>query len=90
MSADNTVLILKTDGPEWRVAHVQNSEDSDQPKYIRHYYSKADVFHDEDSAWKYARRLADQIMREGPLEYGIGETYFPGKFIEIIRRDRGE
>ena len=87
MSADNTIAILKTRGPEFRVAMIFNSEDLDIDELQRWFknpslalqaeialrFRDARVFQDEDDAEKYAIELEKEI---GYVEYGIGYFTF--------------
>lgn len=79
MSADNTILILQSQGSngrqEFRVAHVQNAEmvhyEADpraRDEYIRSYFDKCTVLGKKNSAYQEAGR---QLERVGYVEYGI-------------------
>lgn len=80
MSADNGIYILKTTGPEYRVAHHQNIEEiygnfSDEslqwqgdPVVMLQYFGNAPVFTEEKSALDYAAKL---LYNYEYLEYGI-------------------
>lgn len=91
MSADNGVYIAKfKDG--FRVAHAQAIDnvldyvDGDE-KLIQseriHYFLESPVFKDADSAWLYARDLAD---RYDVLEYGVTQLPdFQHPFFELFK-----
>lgn len=64
MSADNGVYILKTKGPEWRVAYAHTFGDF----YYYDVFKDSPVFTIHDHAEWYAEGLADQHLY---LEYGI-------------------
>lgn len=79
MSADNTILILQSQGSdgrlEFRVAHVQNAEMVDyeadpraRDEYIRSYFDKSVVHSKKNKAYQEAGR---QLERVGYVEYGI-------------------
>ena len=89
MSADNGIYILKTEGPEYRIAHLQAVEnvnwDHDSNNYTddpdvmihnaRQMWSPCEIFFEESLALIYAAKL---LRRESICEYGIC-------FIEIPR-----
>ncbi len=79
MSADNGIYILKTDGPEWRVAHCQaidsvfykNPEGNNY--VLLDYFEKSPVFSRQLLAEKFAGLLYEELMHDDiPIcEYGI-------------------
>lgn len=90
MSADNGVYILETDGPEFRVKHLQNIEDytynhktwnltKDENIHIenaREMWKNCKIHNTADSALEEAK----EIYKEYPIvEYGIS-------FIKINRK----
>lgn len=101
MSADNGVYILKTPSwPirdhegytnqhgkfDYRVAHcgaIDNLDYSDL--YLACYFGNSPILHDEDEAWKVARRMAETIV---PLEYGI--SVIERKFYPNISQESAE
>jgi hydroxymethylpyrimidine pyrophosphatase-like HAD family hydrolase len=84
MSADNTILIVRTRSKDnnfqWHVCHVQNDDsltyEPDFPKdnpeinmeYFKDYFQNAPVFDNEDAAIKYAFKLYNSIKI---VEYGV-------------------
>ena len=82
MSADNGIYILETDGPEFRVSHMQavdnmywdreNGCECDDPDIMilnaRSMWFRSPVFTDEKEAYEYAKKLEDKA---GYTEYGI-------------------
>lgn len=91
MSADNGVYILKTDGPEFRVAYhmsVENymwddekNEESDNPDVwianARNMWKNSLVFKSKDDVLLFASRIA---IGYTVLEYGISIIDIPRKF----------
>lgn len=91
MSADNGIYILKTIGPEYRVRHLQavdnicwdqnnKCESSDFDVMIvnaREMWYGSEVFLDEDTAWKYARKLQKEV---GYTEYGVSVIHVDRSF----------
>jgi hypothetical protein len=79
MSADNGVYILKTKGPEYRVAHTTNiddidygiSEDQFNIEFVEFVFGKSFVYFDFEDAKEKAAKWAEEIEASGPLEYGI-------------------
>lgn len=94
MSADNGIYILETEGPEYRVAHLQNIEDIWYDSTTKEYTNG-----DNDVAIRNARGMwtGDVLSKEGarnkaflmeesiyqqgyPLEYGISNIKIPRWF----------
>jgi len=85
MSADNGIYILKTAGPEFRVAHLQSIDNlylDDNGRRITDFSALAEnarkmfgrqiIVKDETRAFKVARVLANKVRHDfGFLEYGI-------------------
>jgi hypothetical protein len=78
MSADNGIYILKTAGPEWRVAEMMAIDNlyypDDKPETVlknaREMFARAEVFKDRALALVYAFDLAKDC---DVLEYGVSE-----------------
>ena len=80
MSADNGTYVLKTAGPEFRIAHLQNIEmlygDWDEgtqewtpnQDYIREKFSASKVYTDLESAWDAANVIDASYLIS---EYGV-------------------
>jgi hypothetical protein len=80
MSADNTIVILKTpspDGFEFRVTHAQaidniywdetapdNYNPNGNPKEVVNYFGKCNVFTNSIDALKFAQEKADKILSD--------------------------
>ena len=77
MSADNSIVILETKGPEFRVLHMQAMENIDWDEEAKEYTRNDDVriknareygfqncrvFTDETQAFQEADRLCQEIM----------------------------
>jgi hypothetical protein len=90
MSADNGIYILKSDGPEWRVAHAQAIENINynratgktDPNHFNigevvRYFGESQVFLSEEEALLEARRMESGYPI---LEYGICDIHLPCKF----------
>lgn len=91
MSADNGVYILKTDGPEYRVAHLQAVErvwwhhgptgETNNPhvhiENARTMWEKCKVYKSETQALKEATKL---LRTYDYVEYGISFIEIPLKF----------
>ena len=93
MSADNGIYILKTEGPEWRVAEIcaidNLSWDEDAQKFCenpdiqiinaRRMFKNSPVFITLDEAMRYVAELEQKIEY---LEYGISIINVPRKFLK--------
>lgn len=91
MSADNGVYVLETEGPEYRVAHLQAVENlswdkskedyTDDPEVhisnAREMWANTPVFTSKEKAVKYASEVAEDYPY---LEYGIQILKVPKKF----------
>lgn len=91
MSADNGIYILETEGPEFRVAHLQavdnlewddeTSSPSDNPdvwiKNAREMWRASAVYSNADDAY---RRARDLLKKHEWTEYGICEIRIGRKF----------
>jgi hypothetical protein len=91
MSADNGIYILKTEGPEYRVAHLQAVENvnwdhskndyTDDPDVMiqnaREMWSPCQPFNSEAEALKIASHM---LQREFICEYGICSIEIPRVF----------
>lgn len=94
MSADNGIYILKSPkgkGFEFRVIHAQAIENINyepdkggfNTEQIKRYFDSAQVFSDEDQAWRKARDMAKEITSDEfcfILEYGISSISIPFEF----------
>jgi len=91
MSSDNCVIILQTDGPEYRVAHIMAPEnykyDEEKEDYTedpdvliknaRKYWEGCKVFTDKNDAYAEAERIYGEV---GWTEYGLFEVLIERKF----------
>lgn len=94
MSADNGIYVLETKGPEFRVAHLQaidnltwddekkdhNNDPDVAIKNARSMFGRAKKFKDKESAILYAHKQAEEIVEDGPLEYGVCSISIDRKF----------
>jgi hypothetical protein len=96
MSADNGIYILESDGPQFRVAEMQNIENlnwDDQKKRMteeeviilanaRDMFKGAKVFDKQDEAMKEAITIYNDIIKSDfpVIEYGIVPIKIIGKF----------
>ena len=95
MSADNGIYILETEGPEFRVAHLQAVENVDwdeskgkqtdnpdvQIKNAREMWANSKVFYSKDAALSEAAQILKDLSKNGfPCEYGISFVEIPRVF----------
>lgn len=96
MSADNGIYILKSEGPEWRIAHAQAIENinwneetkssADQNHFnmeeVKQYFGESRVFLSEQDVCEEAVKMETEICQSDfpVLEYGICEIRMPHKF----------
>jgi len=105
MSADNGVYILRTllppiknagysytprPGYEYRVAHCFAIDNIDyHDLYAVVYFGDSAIYYDEAEALHAAHQLANEVMRHGPLEYGVSvivrDYYFPRMTVEAAK-----
>jgi len=80
LSSDNTIAILITSGPEYRVAHIQamerlrNDDRSMNEEVVKNLFSKSNILHQEIDVFREAQEIYDGIMEDKfcPIvEYGI-------------------
>lgn len=91
MSADNGIYILETDGPEFRVKHLQAVEDvygdtdHDTLRNAQAMWREAKVFTEKTAAYLEADRQAEGC---DVLEYGISVIRIAGHFINGLPKER--
>jgi uncharacterized protein YegL len=91
MSADNVIIILKTEPKEYYYEYrvkeqsdsnaeycfYSNTNDDAKIKHAREIFKDCQVFNDFDKSMKEAIKIMDECMI---VEYGITEVYIPRVF----------
>lgn len=73
MSANNAIIVLKSPGPEFRVAHVLAADRLESPcghnlSRIADRFASSPVFTEESAAWKAAFAMEEEI---GFVQHGV-------------------